>query len=111
MVKPVSVVFAGGRQTKVYRLQYADATNVAEVLKQVVSNDSLVRVFHSEFLDFAESGKNRKESNKVGVQGIRRSSVIVVTDRPEKIKEVDVIIEDLDTPPYQIMIESKLVEL
>ena len=35
----------------------------------------------------------------------------MVTDRPEKIREVDIIIAELDRPPVQIMIESKLVEL
>jgi general secretion pathway protein D len=35
----------------------------------------------------------------------------VVTDRPEKIREIDAIIRQLDRPPVQILIESKLVEL
>ena len=109
-VKPVSVAFEGGRVTKVYHLKYADATNVYNVIKKVVSSDSLVEVFHPEFLDFKVAGENRRESNKVGVQGIRRSSVLVVTDRPEKIKEVDQVIASLDQPAVQILIESKLVE-
>lgn len=110
-VKPVKTVYTGGAITKVYRLKYADAENVAEVIRQVVSADSLVKVFHPEFLAFADAGKNRQESNKVAVQGIRRSSTIVVTDRPEKMAQVDVVIAELDKPPIQIMIESKLVEL
>ena len=110
-IKRVGVAFIGGRITKVYRLKYADAFNVASVVKKIATNDSLVEVFHPEFLNFLEAGKNRRETNKVAVQGIRRSSTLVVTDRPEKIKEVDVIIAELDRPPVQIMIESKLVEL
>jgi general secretion pathway protein D len=47
----------------------------------------------------------------VAVQGIRRTSVLVVTDRPEKIREIDQMVKELDRPPIQIMIESKLVEL
>lgn len=109
-VKPVSVAFEGGRVTKVYHLKYADATNVASVIRKVVSSDSLVEVFHPEFLYFEKAGLNRMESNKVGVQGIRRSSILVVTDRPEKIKEVDRVIASLDIQSVQIMIESKLVE-
>jgi type IV pilus assembly protein PilQ len=110
-VKPVGIAFAGGRITKVYRLKYADAINVAKVVRNIVTNDSLVEVFHPEFLNFPEAGKNRQSVNKVAVQGIRRSSTLVVTDRPEKIQEVDLIIAELDQPPIQIMIESKLVEL
>ncbi len=110
-VKPVKTVYTGGSITKVYRLKYADAANVAEVLKQVVSGDSLVQVYHPEFLSYEDSGKNRKEGSPVAVQGIRRSSTLVVTDRPEKIRQVDKVIEELDRQPTQIVIESKLVEL
>ncbi|MBN1781621.1 hypothetical protein JW948_10880 [bacterium] len=110
-VKPVSIQFQGGMQTKVYRLRYADANNVVKVLKRVASDDSLVEVFSTEFLDFATSGTNRMSAAGVGVQGIRRSSMLVVTDRPEKIQEIDAIIQELDRPPTQIMIESKLVEV
>jgi len=110
-VKSVNVEYAGGRITKIYRLKYADAENAASVIKQVVSNDSLVQVFHPEFLNFSVAGKNRMKKNEVAVQGIRRSSILVVTDRPEKIKEVDKVIQELDKPPTQIMIESKVVEL
>ncbi len=110
-VKSVNVEYAGGRITKIYRLKYADAENAATIIKQVVSNDSLVKVFHPEFLNFSVAGKNRMKKNEVAIQGIRRSSVLVVTDRPEKIKEVDHIIQQLDKPSTQIMIESKVVEL
>ncbi len=109
-VKPVSVAYTGGRVTKVYRLKYADATNVANVIRRVVSSDSLVEVFYPEFLEYNESAKGRREKNSVAVQGIRRSNILVVTDRPEKILDVDRVIAELDQAPVQIFIESKLVE-
>jgi type IV pilus secretin PilQ/predicted competence protein len=110
-VKPVEAKYAGGRVTKVYRLKYADAVNVAKVIKRIATSDSLVDAFRPEFLDFSEAGKNRMASNTQTVQGIRRSSVLVVTDRPEKIQEIDQVIRDLDKPPAQIFIESKMVEM
>lgn len=110
-VKSVDSVYRGGTITRVYRLKYADAENVASVVSQIVSKDSLVQVFHPEFLNFNEAGKNRKQASTVAVQGIRRSSTLVVTDRPEKIREVDRVIAELDKPPTQIIIESKLVEM
>jgi len=110
-IKPMSIQYSGGRITKIYNLKYADAENVAPVIRQVASADSLVKVFHPEFLNFEEAGKNRIKRNEVAVQGIRRSSVLVVTDRPEKIREVDRVIAQIDIPPIQIMIESKLVEM
>jgi len=110
-VKPVKIYFTGGMQTKIYRLKYADATNVAKVIRRVASSDSLVEVFNTEFLNFEISGKNRMNAAGVGVQGIRRASILVVTDRPEKIREINAIISELDRSPIQIMIESKLVEV
>jgi len=109
-VKPVKVTYTGGSYTKVYRLKYADAENVAIVVRKIVSSDTLVQVFHSEFLNFNQAGTARKESNPIAIQGIRRSSTLVVTDRPEKIYEVDRVIKELDRPPVQFMIASKLVE-
>ena len=110
-VKPVATVYTGGSLTKVYRLKYADAENVSKVVKKVASNDSLVQVFHPEFLHFDVAGKNRMMKREVAIQGIRRSSVLVVTDRPEKIREIDRVIRQLDRAPAQIIIESKLVEM
>jgi type IV pilus secretin PilQ/predicted competence protein len=110
-VKSVKKSYTGGVQTKVYRLKYADAHNVLNVIRRVASSDSSVEVFSTEFLNYATSGLKRKEAAGVGVQGIQRSSMLVVTDRPEKIREIDAIIKELDQAPVQIMIESKLVEV
>lgn len=110
IVKPVRVVYRGGAVTKVYRLNYVDADNVAKVIKSIASEDSLVQVFQTEFLNPAKGGKNRMEKNEVAIQGIRRSSTIVVTDRPEKIDAIDRVIEKLDIPPVLFEIRAKLVE-
>ena len=110
-IKPVTVAYKGGRITRIYRLRYADAENIRNVIKNIASNDSLVEVFHPEFLNYDEAGKNRKEAGKVAVQGIRRASILVVTDQPEKIKEIDYVIRELDKAPRQILIKSKLVEM
>jgi general secretion pathway protein D len=37
--------------------------------------------------------------------------VMVVTDRPEKIQEIDQVVRELDKPPVQISIESRMVEM
>ena len=110
-IKPVTGAYTGGRITRIYRLKYADAVNVKSVIDNIVTSDSPVEVFHPEFLNYEEAGKNRKDAGEVAVQGIRRASILVVTDRPEKIKEIDYIISELDQPPRQILIRSKLVEM
>ncbi len=142
IVKPMNVKYLGGMTTKVYRLKYADAKNVAVIVRRIVTNDTLVQVFYPEFLVFQneekisayevqggmggaggmggtsggtgnamEAGMNRMMNNPEAIQGIRRSSVLVVTDRPDKIREVDKVIAELDQMPVQFIIESRLVEL
>lgn len=110
-VKTTKKEYAGGMITRVYRLKNAEADNLAPVIKQIVSDDSLVQVYYPEFLNFDKAGKQRQAANKVAIQGVRRSSVLVVTGRPEHIREVDRVIEELDRPIKQIMIHSKLVEM
>lgn len=109
-VHSLKAKFKGGSYTKLFRLKYADAENVAKVIKRVVTNDSLVQVFYPEFLQYDGAGKSRQEAGKVAVQGIRRSSTLVVTDRPERIREVTRIIKDLDRAPVQFLVHSKLIE-
>jgi type IV pilus secretin PilQ/predicted competence protein len=110
-VRPMAIASKAGRITKIYRLRYADAVNVAKVVKRIATNDSLVEAFQAEFLDYTEGGKKRTEYMLSTIQGIRRSSVLVVTDIPEKVREINQVIAELDKPPYQILIESKLVEV
>jgi len=109
-IKPTNIAYSGGRITKVYYLKYADANNILPIVKQIVSADSLVHVFHREFLFFDEAGKNRMKKNEVAIQGIRRASMFVVTDRPEVIRQIDSVIEEIDKEPVQFVIRAKLIE-
>jgi type IV pilus secretin PilQ/predicted competence protein len=110
-VRPMSVSSKAGRITKVYRLRYADAVNVAKVIKRIATNDSLVEAFSSDFLDYSQAGTARVDYELSTIQGIRRSSILVVTDSPEKVREISQVIAELDKRPVQILIESKLVEV
>ncbi|MBN2201361.1 hypothetical protein JW777_05355 [bacterium] len=110
-VRPMALTSRAGRITKIYRLRYADAVNVAKVVKRIATNDSLVEAFASDFLDYEQAGKARVNYELSTVQGIRRSSILVVTDSPEKVKEINLVVAELDKPPMQILIESKLVEV
>ncbi len=110
-VRPMALTSRAGRITKIYRLRYADAVNVAKVVKRIATNDSLVEAFASDFLDFEQAGKARVGYELSTVQGIRRSSILVVTDSPEKVAQINQVVAELDRAPVQILIESKLVEV
>jgi type IV pilus secretin PilQ/predicted competence protein len=111
IVRPVREALSGGRITEVFRLRYAQAENIANVIRSMVSNDTLVQIFYPEFFDFASSGANRRQAAGRTVQGVRRSSTLVVTERAEKLREIRNVIAQLDVPPVQILIQSKLLEL
>ncbi|NQT26737.1 hypothetical protein HQ585_15380, partial [candidate division KSB1 bacterium] len=128
IVKTVRAKYAGGRVTKVYRLKYADAANVASVIKNIVTSDSLVQVFYPEFLQFIDdqqsqgggggggqrypgAGMSRMQASPQSIQGIRRASILVVTERPDMIREIDDLVRELDAPSTQIVIEARFYEL
>jgi len=110
LVKPTRVAYKGGLITEVFKLEYADANNVAEVIKPMVSADSLVKVYHNEFLSKEVGTNNRQKNNEVAIQGIRRTSILIITERPEKIEKIKKIIAELDIQPVLFEIKSKLVE-
>ena len=110
MVKPVRVNYPGGVQTKVFRLKYAEADNLLPVIRQIVVDSSRVKVYKDNFFN-RDTDFERENYNPVTIQGARRSSVLVVTERPIIIKEVTRVINELDRRPVQMLIHSKLVEM
>ncbi len=110
LVKPTRVAYKGGMLTEIFRLEYADANNVAEVVKPMVSADSLIKVYHNEFLSKDVGTNNRQKNNEVAIHGIRRTSILIITERPEKIEKIKKIIAELDVQPVLFEIKSKLVE-
>ena len=70
--------------SKTYTLNYAKAKTIETQIKDVLSNNGKVIIDE-------------------------RLNTIVVTDTKDKIKEVDKLIETLDKPSMQVMIEAKIV--
>ncbi|MBN2414449.1 hypothetical protein JXO52_01335 [bacterium] len=110
MVKPVHINYPGGLLTKVYRLKYAEAENLLPVIRQIVVDSTKVKVYKDNFFNKNTDGK-RESYNEVTIQGIQRSSILVVTERPIIIREVTRVINELDRRPVQMLIHSKLVEM
>ncbi len=98
-------------QTKVYRLQYLDANNLKGTVAQVLSPQAKVQVFYSNFQGGA-TGSGSGGGEEGGESGARRrSSTLIVTDSGEKIEHLTSLIEALDVPTPQVMIEAKLIEV
>jgi type IV pilus assembly protein PilQ len=73
------------------------------------------RVF---IIDFAVAGEIQKSIEPLVDAGVggkiqvdKRSNALVITERPSRMNEIQEIIETLDKPNEQVMIESKFVEI
>jgi type IV pilus assembly protein PilQ len=67
-----------------------------------VANASDIRGSISPLIDEAAGGK---------IQVDARSNALVITERPSRMNDIQEIIETLDRPTEQVMIESKFVEI
>jgi type IV pilus secretin PilQ/predicted competence protein len=114
LVKPQETYIPSKSVTRVFRLKYIDAHNLRSVVEGIVSATSKLQVFAPEFYshDTGDRGKEGAGPAKANQEKEkRRSSVLIVTDSPEVIDKIEDLIEQLDVPTHQILIESKLVEL
>ncbi len=86
------------RSMKVYHLFYIDGEDVKKALDGILSDGAKVQAF------------NRTIGAKAGQEGARRSDVLIVSDKPHILREVDRVIASIDVPEPQIMIEARIVE-
>lgn len=95
MVKPFKKDIEGELHTRVYNLKYAEAEDIKKVISKFLST----------------KGRAEAVEKKVGEGGgSKRSSYLIVTDIPEKLKEVDRLLAEIDRPTPQIAIEAKFIE-
>ncbi|MGB1091266.1 MAG: type II secretion system secretin GspD [Oceanobacter sp.] len=83
---------------KVLRLQYADATKLADMIKNLMSGSS--------------SDKNAKEvKGEVGIHADEELNALVVRAEPSLMKEIEELVRSLDVRRAQVLIESAIVEV
>jgi len=86
---------------KVLRLQYADATKLAELLKNLMSETN--------------SGSAAQEEQQVkgtaGIYADEELNALVVRAEPSVMKEVEELVASLDVRRAQVLIESAIVEI
>lgn len=75
--------------TKVYRLNYANATDVKSPI------------------DSVRTSASRKGTSSVDT----KSNALVITDTPEGLQQAEELIKELDKKPQQVDIEAKIVEI
>jgi type II secretory pathway component GspD/PulD (secretin) len=95
LVKPKGRDVPGELDTRIFELDYAEATDVKEAIKRVIS----------------DKGNSEVIYRRVGTGGgSSRNSALLVTDYPEYLTKIAAVIAQLDQPVEQIAIEAKFVE-
>lgn len=89
--------FAGSAQ--VIRLQYADATKMAEMLKNILADASATA-----------DGKNEAKG-KAGVHADEDLNALVIRAEPSLMQEIQELVASLDVRRAQVLIESAIVEI
>ncbi|RKY76904.1 hypothetical protein DRQ12_09190, partial [candidate division KSB1 bacterium] len=97
MVKPLEKEIPGAIQTKVYHLKYIDATNLLHVIRDVISDKALVKVFQAGFYQ-QDDEKEKAQSGQGQQDNLQRSSTLIVTDNPGNIRRIDELVQQLDVP-------------
>jgi type IV pilus assembly protein PilQ len=95
MIKPKGREIPGELDSRVYELDYSEATDIDKAIKRALSVRGVTEVVY----------------RRVGEGGnSKRASAIIVTDYPEVLDKLETIIAQLDKPSPQIAIEAKFIE-
>ena len=97
------------RETLVYNLRNAQATEVARVVSEFVSEDQrkLVETLNSDQLPSA----TRLLEREVTIVGDAKSNSVLVNASPRYMEQVQSIIKELDVDPPQVLIQVMLAEI
>lgn len=82
---------------KVFTLKYADANNVRQAISRFLSEYGSIQTFSR-----TAPGKSAAKS---------RANILIVRDTSQVLANLEQIIVELDTEPYQVLIEAKVIDL
>jgi type IV pilus assembly protein PilQ len=95
LIKPKGREIPGELDSRVFELDYVEATDVKDAIKRVLSTRGVSDIVY----------------RRVGTGGgSSRASALIVTDYPEVLDKVATVIAQLDRPAPQVSIEAKFIE-
>ncbi len=95
LVKPADQLISGDLNHQVYNLRYIDAALIRDAATRLLSAQGQLEIIPSE---------------SSGEETTARSNKIVVSDLPGNLAKIGRLIDELDVPQPQVMIEVRLVE-
>jgi type II secretion system protein D len=109
VVKELDLQEANQRDTYVYKLKNATATEVARVVNEFVSEDQR-KILETLSADELPSSSKLLE-REVTVVGDQKSNTVLVNASPRYLEKVRSIIDELDIDPPQVLIQVLLAEV
>ena len=95
VVKPIKTQIAGDMETRVFNLDYAEADDIRTTIGSLSSSSGNITVSYRRVGDGNSS---------------KRASVLLVTDFPENLAQIEKVIQEVDQPVPQVSIEAKFIE-
>ena len=91
------------RETKLYHLNYLSATDAESLVQPLLSEGGKISSLGS-----VDPGVSPDRGN-AGHDSWAYEAVIVVNDYEENLESISMLIEDVDTPPDQVVVEATIV--
>lgn len=88
---------------KVIYLEYAQATEIAEVLTRVMQNISK--------LDTGDGGANRSSTNSATIEADEGTNALIITADADEMAALESVIQRLDIRRAQVLVEAIIVEM
>ena len=111
-------------QVKVYRLKFASARQVAEVLKGVLTTDSkkssssstVSTASGSSGSDSSSSPRGGASTTTITVEGAsliadETQNALIVRAKPTQLRQIESVLDDLDKRRAQVLIQAAIVEV
>ncbi len=101
------------RQTKVYTLYYVTAQDAADLIKPALSGDAQIQTTKATQTGLSAVTADATSSDSTGDTGgdaMAGVDMIVVSDYPENLAQVDQIIAKIDRRPQQVLVEATILE-
>lgn len=98
--------------SKVFNLKYLDAGDTKKSLEPMLSARGKITIVEStgqkgwEFGAEKTGKRARKEEERIG-----KSNTLIITDTPSTLERIEVLLEQIDVKPDQILIEAKFIEI
>jgi len=109
--------------SKVFTLKYIDAYDVKEICEAQLSSRGKISILKNKGLPGWEFGGGGSQSGAsssqtgLGVvqrnkaESIEKSKIILVSDVPSNVSQIEKVLEVLDVIPSQVLIESRFIEI